>query len=195
MTSFLKRASETLKSSFALGADKGILVQTEQEIDKEIQPIHVASILRRLIQERGFDFVILGKQSIDDDFNQTGQILSTLLNWSQLTFISKLDFDINTKQFLVEREIDGGIQILKAPLHSVITCDLRLNKPRQAKLTDIMKSKNKPIENLKISDFDLSSLKSVNVLEVVEPIKRTGGVFVKDVDELIAKLKNEAKII
>ena len=178
-----------------MGADKGIHVTTNKDIDKDVQPIHVAQILKNLIRDRGFDFVILGKQSIDDDFGQTGQILSVLLNWPQLTFISKMDFDTLLNKFLVEREVDGGIQALKAPLNSVFTCDLRLNKPRQAKLTDIMKSKNKPIESLTFDSFDLKDLQATRVVEVNETPKRAGGVMVKDVDELILKLRNEAKVI
>ena len=122
-------------------------------------------------------------------------MLSVLLNWPQLTFISKLEFDNLLNKFVVEREVDGGVQTLRAPVNSVFTCDLRLNKPRQAKLTDIMKSKNKPIETLAFDSFDLSDLQGSRVVQVTETPKRLGGVMVKDVDELIAKLRNEAKVI
>ena len=195
MKSFLKRALDTLRTSFALGADKGLHILTKSEIDKDLQPIHVATILRDLIEKRGFDFIIMGKQAIDDDYNQTGQILSSFLNWPQISFISKLDYQEELKKFLIEREIDGGIQTLYSPINSVFTCDLRLNKPRQAKLNDIMKSKNKPLETLKIEDFDLSKIKALKIKEVNEPEKRKGGVIVKDVDELIQKLKTEARVI
>ena len=170
-------------------------VLTQRETDKNLQPIHVAMILKEIVKQRGFDFVILGKQSIDDDFNQTGQLLSAMLGWPQISFISKLQFDPEAKKFNLEREIEGGLQNLTAPVNSIITCDLRLNKPRPAKLSDIMKSKNKPIETLKEDQFDLSSALGLDIKEVSEPPKKTGGVIVKDVDELISKLRNEAKVI
>ena len=147
------------------------------------------------MQKGKYDFVLMGKQSIDDDYNQTGQILSALLDWPQVSFISKIDFEADKHRFRIEREIDGGIQTVCCPVNSVITCDLRLNKPRQAKLSDIMKSKSKPIETLKIEEFDLSAVQALKVLEVNEPEKRKGGVLLKSVDELIDRLKNEARVI
>lgn len=189
------RAVDILKTAFALGADHSLLVSTDKETDKDIQPIHVAKVLAKLVKDRKFDLVLLGKQSIDDDYNQTGQMLSALLGWPQVTFISKMDWLPDEKSFIFDREIDGGIQKLKSPPNTVVTCDLRLNKPRQAKLTDIMKSKNKQVETLKLEDFGVDGVHALKVLRVEEPAKRGACVMVKDVDELIHKLRNEAKVI
>lgn len=184
---------DTLRTALAMGADNAIHVQTEDDIDKLIQPIHIAKTLHQLVNKTSSDVVIMGKQAIDDDYNQTGQMLAALLNWPMATFISKLES--RDGKFYVEREIDGGIQQLEIPYNSIITCDLRLNKPRYPKLPDIMKAKKKPIENIKLSDLDLGNNKVINVLEVNEPPKRAGGVKVSSVDELLDKLRNEAKVL
>lgn len=135
----------------------------------------------------------MGKQSIDDDFNQTGQMLAQLMNWPLAAFLSKVEF--RDKGFYIEKEIEGGIQQLELPFNSVLTCDLRLNTPRLPKLPNIMKAKKVPIEKIEFKDLDLGKVSPVEVLEVTEPEKRKGGVLVKSVDELLDKLKNEAKVL
>lgn len=184
---------DILRTALAMGADNAIHVETDSEIDKTIQPIHVAKILNQLVQKTLSDTVIMGKQAIDDDYNQTGQMLATLLGWPMATFISKLEN--KDGKFYVEREIDGGIQQLEIPYNSVITCDLRLNKPRYPKLPDIMKAKKKNIEIIKLSALDLGVNHTLNIVEVNEPAKRKGGVKVSSVDELLDKLRNEAKVL
>lgn len=187
------KTQDMLRRALAMGADNAIQVTTEDAIDQKIQPIHVSHILNELVKQKNSDFVILGKQSIDDDYNQTGQMLSSLLNWPMSTFISKLERKDDS--FYVEREIDGGIQCLEIPTNCVLTCDLRLNKPRYPKLPDIMKAKKKPIEVREIAEFKLDELFGVNLLNVQEPPVRKGGVMVADVDELLDKLRNEAKVL
>ncbi len=184
---------DILRTALAMGADSAIHIETESEIDKTIQPIHVAKTLFNIVKKTSSDVVIMGKQAIDDDYNQTGQMLATLLDWPMATFISKLDS--KDGKFSVEREIDGGIQQLEIPYNSIITCDLRLNKPRYPKLPDIMKAKKKPIETIKFSDLDLGSNQILEILEVNEPPKRKGGIKVASVDELLQKLRHEAKVL
>ena len=181
-----------------MGADKGVHIHTDLDIDKDIQPIHIASILNKYIQDNGYDIVILGKQSIDDDFNHTGQMLSELSGRSIAPFISKLDYDKDKKQWLVEREIDGGIQTIKVPSNSIFTCDLRLNTPRLIKLPNILKAKKKPLDKLTLDDFkdEISKINSkLNILEITEPPKREGGVILESVDELLDKLRNVDKVL
>jgi len=179
----------------AFGADRAVLIQTNEEIDQAIQPIHVAKVLKAIVEKEKHDLVILGKQSIDDDYNQTGQMLASLLGWPQATFISKIEFKPEENSFYIEREIDGGIQKLMVPANSIITCDLRLNKPRIPRLPNIMKANKTPIEIIKLDTFDLKSALGIKIVEVNEPPKRKGGVIVSSVDELIDKLRNEAKVI
>lgn len=187
------KTQEMLRRALAMGADNAIQINTDEAIDQKIQPIHVSHILTEITRQKSSDFVILGKQSIDDDYNQTGQMLSSLLDWPMSTFISKLER--KEEGFYVEREIDGGIQCLEIPTNCILTCDLRLNKPRYPKLPDIMKAKKKPIEVREIAEFKLDELFGVNVLKVEEPPVRKGGVMVADVDELLDKLRNEAKVL
>lgn len=187
------KAVDILRTALAMGADNAIHIETENEIDKIVQPVHIAKILQHIVQKTAIDVILMGKQAIDDDYNQTGQMLATLLNWPMATFISKID-DKNGK-FYVEREIDGGLQQLEIPYNSVITCDLRLNKPRYPKLPDIMKAKKKNIEVIKFGDIDIGNNKALNIIEVNEPSKRKSGVKVSSVDELLAKLRNEARVI
>ena len=184
---------DILRTALAMGADNAIHIETDSEIDKQIQPIHVAKTLHHIIQKISSDVVIMGKQAIDDDYNQTGQMLAALLDWPMTTFISKIEN--KDGKFYIEREIDGGIQQLEIPYNSIITCDLRLNKPRYPKLPDIMKAKKKNIETIKLSDLDLGNSKTLDIIEVSEPAKRKGGVKVGSVDELLDKLKNEAKVL
>ena len=184
-----KQNQETIRTALAMGADRGILVETEVEV----QPLAVAKILSAISRQEQPELVILGKQAIDDDSNQTGQMLSALLGWSQGTFASKLE--ISEKSANVTREIDGGLETLELKLPTVITTDLRLNEPRYASLPNIMKAKKKPIETKAPSDFGVDPEPRLLTLKVEEPPKREGGVKVESISELVDKLKNEAKVI
>jgi electron transfer flavoprotein beta subunit len=183
------QAQETLRTALALGADRAILVETAAEL----QPLAVAKLLRALADREQPRLVLLGKQAIDDDSNQTGQMLAALLDWPQATFASKLDVsgDVAT----VKREIDGGLETVAVQLPAVVTTDLRLNEPRYATLPNIMKAKKKPLETVKPEDLGVDVTPRLRTLKVVEPPKRTGGGRVADVQELVAKLRNEAKVI
>ena len=180
---------ETLRTALALGADRAILVET----GIELQPLAVAKLLRALVAKEAPQLVILGKQAIDDDANQTGQMLAALLGWAQATFASKVDIaaDIVT----VRREIDGGMETLAMKLPAVITTDLRLNEPRYATLPNIMKAKKKALETTTPEALGVDVAPRLATLKVVEPAKRKGGGKVADVKELVAKLRNEAKVI
>lgn len=180
---------ETLRSALALGIDRAILVQT----DTEWESLNIAKILQSIVEKERPDVVILGKQSIDGDNNQTGQMLAGLLNWPQATFISELKFDQG--EWLVTREVDTGLEVLaiKSPL--VVTTDLRLNQPRYASLPNIMKAKQKPMQITPLNDLNLSLRSRIKTLKVVAPTARRAGIKVNSVPELIDKLKNEAKVI
>jgi len=180
---------ETLRTALALGADRAILVQT----DVELQPLAVAKLLKAIAQKESPQLVILGKQAIDDDSNQTGQMLAALLNWPQATFASKVE--IADGRAKVKREIDGGTETLDMALPAVVTTDLRLNEPRYATLPNIMKAKKKPLETLTPDALGVDVAPRLKTLKVVEPPKRKGGGRVADVAELVAKLRNEAKVI
>ena len=180
---------ETLRTALAMGADRAILVET----DVEMQPLAVAKVLKALAQKESPGLFILGKQAIDDDANQTGQMLAALLDWPQATFASKVEMD--GAKARVTREIDGGLETVEISTPAVITTDLRLNTPRYATLPNIMKAKKKPLENVKPADIGVDVAPRLKTLSVSEPPKRKGGVMVKDVDELVNKLKNEAKVI
>ncbi|MEJ5270055.1 MAG: electron transfer flavoprotein subunit beta/FixA family protein [Hydrogenophilus sp.] len=182
---------ETLRTALALGADRAILVETEVEL----QPLAVAKLLAALVAKESPQLVIMGKQAIDDDANQTGQMLAALLNWPQATFASKVEVDTGAQTVTVTREIDGGLETLKMALPAVITTDLRLNEPRFASLPNIMKAKRKPLDTVTPEALGVDVTPRIRTLKVEEPPKRQGGVKVADVDELIAKLKNEAKVI
>jgi electron transfer flavoprotein beta subunit len=180
---------ETLRTALAMGADRAILVET----DVETQPLAVAKVLKALADKESPGLVILGKQAIDDDANQTGQMLAALLDWPQATFASKVEID--GAKARVTREIDGGLETVEISTPAVITTDLRLNTPRYATLPNIMKAKKKPLENVKPADIGVDVAPRLKTLSVSEPPKRKGGVMVKDVSELVNKLKNEAKVI
>ncbi|GLW61332.1 electron transfer flavoprotein subunit beta [Hydrogenophilus thermoluteolus] len=182
---------ETLRTALALGADRAILVNTEVEL----QPLAVAKLLAALVAKESPQLVIMGKQAIDDDANQTGQMLAALLNWPQATFASKVEVDTGAQTVTVTREIDGGLETLKMALPAVITTDLRLNEPRFASLPNIMKAKRKPLDTVTPEALGVDVTPRIRTLKVEEPPKRQGGMKVADVDELIAKLKNEAKVI
>ena len=180
---------ETLRTALAIGADRAVLVET----DVELQPLAVAKLLKALADKEQPQLVILGKQAIDDDANQVGQMLAALLGWPQATFASKVD--IADGYATVKREIDGGLETLKLALPAVITTDLRLNEPRYATLPNIMKAKKKPMEIVKPDALGVDVTPRLTTINVVEPAKRKGGGKVADVKELVAKLRNEAKVI
>ncbi|QCO17240.1 electron transfer flavoprotein subunit beta/FixA family protein (plasmid) [Azospirillum brasilense] len=182
-------AQETLRTGLAMGADRGILVQT----DAETQPLAVAKVLKALVEKEGPTLVILGKQAIDDDCNQTGQMLAALLGWPQGTFASKVA--PGEGSVTVTREIDGGLETVQLTLPAVVTADLRLNEPRYASLPNIMKAKKKPIETLAPDALGVDVAPRLTTLKVAEPAKRKAGVKVADVAALVDKLKNEARAI
>ena len=183
------KSEETIRTALAIGADKGILVETEEEV----QPLEVAKILKEIVKKNNPDLVLMGKQAIDDDSNQTGQMLAALLGWPQGTFASKLE--INGKEINVTREIDGGLETLGMELPAIITTDLRLNEPRYASLPNIMKAKQKPIEKITPSDLNVEIKQRLKTLEVTEPPKKEAGIKVGTVQELISKLHEEEKVI
>jgi electron transfer flavoprotein beta subunit len=182
-------AQETIRTALAMGADRGILVQT----DAELQPLAVAKLFKALVAKESPQLVILGKQAIDDDCNQTGQMLAALLGWSQGTFASKIA--VADGKLEVVREVDGGLETVTLKLPTIVTTDLRLNEPRYASLPNIMKAKKKPIEIVAPDALGVDPAPRLVTLKVVEPPKRQSGVKVKDVGELVEKLKNEAKVI
>ena len=183
------QCQETLRTAMAIGADRGILVES----DADLQPLAVAKLLKALVDKEQPQLVILGKQAIDDDSNQTGQMLAALLGWPQATFASKVGVAGDTVQ--VTREIDGGLETLALPLPAVITTDLRLNEPRYATLPNIMKAKKKPLDTVKPADLGIDVAPRLTTLKVVEPAARSAGIKVADVAQLIDKLKNEAKVL
>ncbi|PKO83904.1 MAG: electron transfer flavoprotein subunit beta [Betaproteobacteria bacterium HGW-Betaproteobacteria-11] len=182
---------ETLRTAMALGADRGILVDT----DVELQPLAVAKLLKAVVAKEAPQLVILGKQAIDDDANQTGQMLAALLGWPQATFASKVVVDTAAGQVTVTREVDGGLETLELKLPAVVTTDLRLNEPRYATLPNIMKAKKKPLETLTPETLGVDATPRLATVKVVEPPKRAAGIRVADVAQLVDKLRNEAKVI
>ncbi len=184
-----KAVQETIRNALALGADRGIQVESEAEL----QPLAVAKLLQAVIEREQPELVILGKQAIDDDSNQTGQMLAELLGWAQGTFASRLE--LGEGQAKVTREIDGGLETVSLKLPCIVTTDLRLNEPRYAKLPNIMKAKKKPLDVLTPEELGVDVTPRLKTLEVNEPAVRQGGVKVADVAELVEKLKTEAKVI
>jgi len=180
---------ETIRYAMALGADRGILVQT----DEELQPLAVAKLLKSMVERENPELVILGKQAIDDDSNQTGQMLAALLDWPQGTFASKVE--LGDGEMDVTREIDGGLESVKLQLPAVLTVDLRLNEPRYAKLPNIMKAKKKPLEVVDAGETGVDLAPRLTTLKVSEPAQRQAGILVGSVSELVDKLRNEAKVI
>jgi len=180
---------ETLRTAMAIGADRGILVET----DAELQPLAVAKLLKALCDKEQPQLVVCGKQAIDDDANQTGQMLAALQNWPQATFASKVV--VADGKATVTREIDGGLETLAISLPAVISTDLRLNEPRYATLPNIMKAKKKPLDAVTPADLGVDVAPRLATLKVAEPPKRSAGIKVADVAELVSKLKNEAKVI
>jgi len=183
------QCQETLRTAMAIGADRGILVQT----DEELQPLAVAKLLKAICEKESPELIVLGKQAIDDDANQTGQMLASLMKLPQATFASKVA--IADGKATVTREIDGGLETLSMSLPAIVTTDLRLNEPRYATLPNIMKAKKKPLDTFSPADLGVDVSPRLKTLKVEEPPKRSAGVKVADVAELVAKLKNEAKVI
>ena len=184
-----QQSQETIRTALAMGADRGILVKT----DELVEPLNVAKIIKAVSEEENPDLIILGKQAIDDDSNQTGQMLAAILGWSQGTFASELK--ISDGKANVVREIDGGLQTLEIKLPSIITTDLRLNEPRYASLPNIMKAKKKPIDEKLPEDYNLEISPMLEIVKVSEPAQREAGIKVETVEELVDKLKNEAGVI
>ena len=184
-----QQAQETIRTALAMGADRGILVKT----DDLVEPLAVAKILKGIVDEEAPQLVILGKQAIDDDANQTGQMLSALLGWSQATFASKLE--INGDTATVTREVDGGLQTIESKMPLIMTTDLRLNEPRYASLPNIMKAKKKPMDEKTPGDYGVDTAPRLKVVTTTEPEGRKAGVIVADVAELVDKLKNEAGVL
>ncbi len=183
------QAAETIRTALAMGGDRGILVKT----DETVEPLAVAKILKAVVAEESPELVILGKQAIDDDSNQTGQMLAALLGWGQGTFASKVDLGDGSVD--VTREIDGGLQTVKLTLPAVVTTDLRLNEPRYASLPNIMKAKKKPIDEKSPADYGVDTTPRLTVLKTAEPAARQAGGKVASVAELVDKLKNEAGVL
>ncbi len=184
-----QECQETIRTALAMGADRGILVK----VAHEVEPLTVAKILAGIAKAEGPQLIILGKQAIDDDCNQTGQMLAQLLGWPQGTFASKVVIEGGKAE--VTREVDGGLQTVRLNLPAIVTTDLRLNEPRYASLPNIMKAKKKPIDEKSPADYGVDPAPRLKVLKVSEPPKRKGGVKVKSVQELVDKLKNEAGVI
>ncbi len=182
-----QKAQETLRTALAMGADRAILVQTPDDIGSEVEPLAVAKILAKIVEEEQPGMVVLGKQAIDDDSNQVGQMLAALLGWPQGTFASKVE--VGEGSVTVAREVDGGAETVELKLPAVVTTDLRLNEPRYASLPNIMKAKSKPLANKTPADFGADTAPRLEMLKVVEPAKRSAGIKVGSVDELVEKLK------
>ena len=184
-----EKAQETVRKALAVGADRGIHVKA----DSYIEPLGIAKILKKVVEKEKPDMVLLGKQAIDDDCNQTGQMLAAMLNWPQGPYTSKVN--LKDKSMEIVREIDEGLETIEVNLPAVITCDLRLNEPRYASLPNIMKAKKKPIEAMIAKDLGVDITNRIQQIKVEEPPKRKGGIKGSSVAELISKLKNEAKVI
>ena len=185
----VQQCQETIRTALAMGADRGIHVVT----DDALEPLAVAKLIAAAAAKENPDIVILGKQAIDDDANQTGQMLAALLGWPQATFASEVKAE--NGGLTVTREVDGGLETIRTSLPAIVTTDLRLNEPRYASLPNIMKAKKKPIDRLTPEELGVDTAPRLEVLSVVEPEKRAGGVKVESVAELIGKLQNEAKVI
>ena len=184
-----EKAQETVRKALAVGADRGIHVK----VDNVLEPLAVSKILKKIVEKENPDLVFMGKQAIDDDCNQTGQMLAAHLNWPQATFTSKVN--LKDKSVEIVREIDEGLETVEVNLPAVVTCDLRLNEPRYASLPNIMKAKKKPIEQINASDLGVDTNPRIEHIKIEEPPKRKAGIKVASVEELVQKLKNEAKVI
>ena len=185
----VSQVQETIRNALAMGADSGIFV----EVNETLEPLNIAKIISSVAKKENVDLMILGKQAIDDDMNATSQMVAALLNWPQATFASKIE--IVDKIVKVSREVDGGIENIEVNLPAVISTDLRLNEPRYASLPNIMKAKKKPIKEIKIDELKINIKQRLDILKVEEPSKRQSGIMLKTIEELVDKLKNEAKVI
>jgi len=185
----VSQSQETIRTALAMGADRGVLVET----DEELQPLAVAKLMAKVVEREQPGLVIVGKQAIDDDSNQTGQMLAALMDWPQATFASEVE--LNGEKAKVTREVDGGLESIEISLPAVITTDLRLNEPRYAKLPNIMKAKKKPLDVLTVDELEVDITPRLKITKVEEPEQRKAGVIVGSVAELVDKLKNEAKVI
>jgi electron transfer flavoprotein beta subunit len=190
-----KGAAEQIRQALAMGADRGIHIQTDMRLDQELQPLAVAKLLKTVVDKESPNVVLLGKQSIDGDCAQTGPMLASMLKWPQATFACKVDVSDDKSKFTVERETDSGTEVIEVNAPSIITADLRLNEPRYATLPNIMKAKKKPMETIDAATLDVDLAPRITVVEVNEPPARKGGIVVDDVDSLVDKLKNTAAVI
>lgn len=188
----VKQSQETLRTALAMGADRAILVNAADDVHTDIEPLAVAKILAKVVEKEDPGLVLAGKQSIDNDMNATGQMLSALLGWSQGTFASELDIDGD--KAVVTREVDGGLQTIKVNLPAVVTVDLRLNEPRYASLPNIMKAKKKPLDEKTAADYGVDTSPRLEVVKTTEPATRAAGIIVGSVDELVSKLKETGAV-
>ena len=188
----VKQSQETLRTALAMGADRAILVVATEDVHQDIEPLAVAKILKAVIDEEAPGLVLAGKQAIDNDMNATGQMLAALLGWSQATFASKVK--VEGEHAVVTREVDGGLQTIRVKMPAIVTVDLRLNEPRYASLPNIMKAKKKPLEERTPSDYGVDVTPRLEVVKTTEPAVREAGEIVKDVDELVAKLKEAGAV-
>jgi len=184
-----EKCQETIRTALAMGADRGILIKANDEIE----PLSVSKLIAKIVEIEQPGLILMGKQAIDDDCNQTGQMLAALLNWPQATFASKIE--VKDKMLEVIREVDEGLETIEVNVPAIVTCDLRLNEPRYASLPNIMKAKKKPIEQINSSDLGIDTKPRIEQIKVEEPPKRKAGIKVASVEELVQKLKNEAKVI
>jgi len=189
------KAAETLRQALAMGADRAIHLKTKMRIDQELQPLAVAKLLAKVVEKESPDIVMVGKQAIDDDSNQTGAMLAGLMGWPQAGCASKVDLSEDKKTLCIAREVDTGIQEVSVPVPAVVTADLRLNEPRYATLPNLMKAKKKPMEVIDAASLGVDLTPRMQIIKVEEPPARQGGKKVGDVDDLLDKLKSEAKVI
>ncbi len=189
----VKQAQETLRTALAMGADRAILIEAAETVDTDIEPLAVAKLLKAVIDEEQPGLVICGKQAIDNDMNATGQMLAALLGWSQATFASGLEIEGDSAT--VTREVDGGLQVIKVTMPTILTVDLRMNEPRYASLPNIMKAKKKPLDIKTPADYGVDAGARLEIVSVTEPPARKAGVKVTSVAELVDKLKNEAGVL
>jgi electron transfer flavoprotein beta subunit len=188
----VKQAQETLRTALAMGADRAILVVAADDVHQDIEPLAVAKILAKIVEEEAPGLVLAGKQAIDNDMNATGQMLSALLGWSQATFASEVDIDGDAAK--VTREVDGGLQTISVKMPAIITVDLRLNEPRYASLPNIMKAKKKPLDEKTAADYGVDVTPRLEIVKTTEPEARKAGEIVGSVDELVAKLKEAGAV-
>ena len=189
----VKQSQETLRNALAMGADRAILIEATDNVENDIEPLAVAKLLAKVVEEEQPGLVLMGKQSIDNDMNATGQMLAAILGWAQATFASEVKIEGDAA--VVTREVDGGLQTIKVKTPAIVTADLRLNEPRYATLPNIMKAKKKPLDTKTPADYGVDVSPRLTVVKVTEPAEREAGVTVETVEELVSKLKNEAGVL